>query len=81
MPSDTPTEVYSPYADISPPDTRYCYVSRPDEVKSEFPHHSQCKIPEIDKDLDANGLWKVVAGIDGKTEEHVFEVYVDVKGK
>lgn len=78
--NDAPNQIYSPYEDVAPEGTRYCYVLRPNEERSEFPQHSQCMIPEIDKDLDANGMWKIIAGIDGKTEEYVFEVNVDVKG-
>lgn len=80
MVNDSPNEIYSPFEDVTPEGTRYCYVLRPDGQKSEFPQHSQCMIPEIDKDLDANGVWKVIAGIDGKTEEHLFDINVDVKG-
>lgn len=80
MLNDAPNQIYSPFEDLSPEGTRYCYVLRPNEVRSEFPQHSQCMIPEIDKDLDANGIWKVIVGIDGKTEEHSFEVNVDVRG-
>lgn len=38
-------------------------------------------IPEIYEELDSrNGIWKVVAGIDGKTEEFTFDINVNVKG-
>lgn len=79
--SSTPGQIYSTSEDISPEGTRYCYVLRPDEERAEFPEHNQCLIPQIDKELDANGVWKVIAGIDGKTDEHLFEINVDVKSK
>ncbi len=73
-------QIYSPFEDVSPEGTRYCYVLRPNEEKAEFPQHGGCSIPEIDEELDANGVWKVIAGVDGKTDEHLFEINVDVKG-
>ncbi|XP_037026242.1 uncharacterized protein LOC119067401 [Bradysia coprophila] len=77
--TNSPGQIYSTSEDISPEGTRYCYVLRPDEERAEFPQHNECLIPEIDKELDANGVWKVIAGIDGKTDEHLFEINVDVK--
>ncbi|KAJ6639664.1 hypothetical protein Bhyg_12411, partial [Pseudolycoriella hygida] len=76
---NTTTQLFSPFDDVTPEGTRYCYVIRPSQDNSGFPQHNECTIPEIDRDLDANGRWIVVAGIDGKTEEHIFEVSVDVK--
>lgn len=80
MSNDSPNQIYSPFDDVTPEGTRYCYVLRPNAEKSEFPQHNQCVIPQIDKELDANGLWKVVAGIDGKTDEYFFEINLDVQG-
>lgn len=80
MLNDPPSQINSLFEDVTPEGTRYCFVLRPNEERSEFPQHSQCMIPKIDKELDANGLWKVIAGIDGKAEEHVFEINVDVPG-
>lgn len=59
---------------------RYCYVVRPDQDKTEFPMHQNCSIPKIDKELEANGNWKVVAGVEGKTAEVNFNVEVAAKG-
>lgn len=42
--------------------------------------HKNCLIPKIDKELEANGNWKVVAGIEGKTTELSFNVEVAAKG-
>lgn len=43
--------------------------------------HHNCSIPKIDKELEANGNWKVVAGVEGKTAEINFNVEVAAKGK
>lgn len=71
----------SPSQDISPAGTKYCYVLRPEQQRSEFPQHDQCVIPKIDTELEANGIWNVVAGVEGKTTEVMFEVNVEAKGK
>lgn len=74
-------DLLTPYDKLSPEGVRYCYVLRPDQQKTEFPLHTTCTIPKIDKDLEANGVWNVVAGVDGKTDELQFEVHVAAKGK
>lgn len=38
-----------------------------------------CQFPEME-DADAIGVWQVVTGIDGQTEETKFEVNVEPKG-
>lgn len=68
--------MFTPYEPLLPDEVRYCYVVRPDADKSEFPIHDTCQIPKIDKELEANGLWNVVAGIHGKTDELQFQVNV-----
>lgn len=65
---------------MSPKDTTYCYVLRPNQPKTEFPYHEKCEFPEIGKEVDANGIWHVVSGVKGKTEEVTYEVNVQAKG-
>lgn len=31
-------------------------------------------------EMDANGMWNVVTGIEGKTEEVIYEINVEEKG-
>lgn len=64
---------------MSPEGTKYCYITRPDQPKSEYPQHSMCQFPDME-DADAGGVWHVVTGIDGHTEETKFEVIVEPKG-
>lgn len=66
---------------LSPSDTKYCYVLRPTQRRSEFPHHSKCDFPQMMEEVDANGIWNVVTGIDGQTDEIVYEINVEAKGK
>lgn len=70
----------TPLEKFSTEGVKYCYVVRPGSDKTEFPLHEQCELPKIDKELEANGIWNVVAGIEGKTEELQFEVNVATEG-
>lgn len=72
--------MHSPLDIPSPSDTKYCYVVRPNQAKTEFPDHSKCNFPELAEQLDANGVWNVVTAIEGQTEEVVYEVSVEAKG-
>lgn len=62
-------------------ETAYCYVSRPDASESTNPWHEQCEFPEFGSDQEANGLWDVVGGVRGKTQEVSFQVNVQAEGK
>lgn len=66
---------------LSPTDTKYCYVLRPTQQRSEFPQHAKCDFPEMMEEIDANGIWNVVTGIEGQTEEIIYEVNVEAKGE
>lgn len=68
--------IKSPEVDITPEQTSYCYVLRPDQMKNDFPQHSTCKFPKFDNFADANGIWQIVAGLKGKTAELTFQVDV-----
>lgn len=72
--------VNDPTNDIAPKDTQYCYIVRPGQERSEFPQHGKCVVPTVDKELDANGEWNVFAGIEGRTEEYKFDIYVEADG-
>lgn len=68
-------------ADIAPDKTAYCYVLRPDKTENAFPQHDTCVFPEFEHDFEGNGLWKVVSGVKGKTQEISFQVNVQTIGK
>lgn len=70
----------SPLDIPTPSDTKYCYVVRPSQPKTEFPDHSKCSFPHLMEELDANGVWNVVTAIEGQTEEVIYEVNVESKG-
>lgn len=57
----------------------YCYVLRPGQSKTEFPMQQKCLLPELNNALDGNGIWSVVAGIYGRTEEITYEISVAPK--
>lgn len=66
---------------ISPEKTTYCYVLRPHESKTAFPQHENCDFPELIPDTKINGIWQVVSGVKGRTQEVSFEVNVEPIGK
>lgn len=66
---------------ISPEKTTYCYVLRPDETKTTFPQHENCGFPALSRESEMNGIWQIVSGIKGKTEEVSFQVNVQPIGK
>lgn len=71
------------FDDIDFPDdqlTDYCYVVRPGETQNSLIQHGNCEIPEMSDDADANGLWNVVSGVKGKTQEYTFQVNVQTTG-
>lgn len=73
---DQKNHTYSSNIDITPNGASYCYVIRPEQTKSQLPQHSKCTLPEIYDERDANGIWNVVSGVKGKTEEISFQVNV-----
>lgn len=74
-------DIESVDVNISPKRTNYCYVVRPDGSKSNFPEHEHCAFPEFSRETEGNGVWQVVSGIKGKTNEVSFEVNVQPIGK
>lgn len=66
---------------VSPKDTAYCYVYRSDWQNVEFPDHDNCKIPDVDLDPEAKGVWNVVAGVVGQIEEVKYKINVTSKGE
>lgn len=67
--------------DIAPENTAYCYVLRPDESKTAFPQHENCEFPKFNSESEGNGIWHVVSGVKGKTQEVSFQVNVQATGK
>lgn len=59
----------------------YCYVSRPNTVKTSFPQHEKCDFPDFQNDFDALGKWNVMYGAKGKTQEISFDLNVESNGK
>lgn len=53
---------------------------RPEQTKTDFPHHEKCDFPKFHSAIEANGVWNVVSGIKGKTQEISFEVNVEADG-
>lgn len=74
-------DIHSFDVDISPDQTAYCYVLRPDQSKSVFPQHENCDFPKFNHESEGNGIWHVVSGIKGITQEVSFEVNVQTNGK
>ena len=74
-------EIDSIDADIAPDQTAYCYVLRPNQAKTAFPQHEDCEFPKFNSDSEGNGIWSVVSGIKGKTQEVSFQVNVKAPGK
>lgn len=77
----------SPDEPLTPAGTRYCYVLRPESNADEFPQHDRCTIPQATAEtadgtssVQSSGLWNVVAGVDGQTDELQFTVNVAAKG-
>lgn len=77
----TKKDIHSFDVDISPEQTAYCYVLRPDQSKTVFPQHENCDFPKFNHDSEGNGIWQVVSGVKGKTQEISFEVNVQATGK
>lgn len=76
---------------ITPAGTSYCYVLRPELNADDYPQHAVCSIPRAAPADDgetsggslavqSSGLWSVVAGLDGQTDETQFTVNVAAKG-
>ncbi|XP_031627128.1 uncharacterized protein LOC116343281 isoform X2 [Contarinia nasturtii] len=65
--------------DISPEQTTYCYVLRPGETKTAFPQYQSCEFPKLNDELEGNGIWNVVAGVRGKTQEISYKINVQKK--
>lgn len=78
--SNHPRVLHDPRQELALENVRYCYVVRPDQERSDFPVHQHCKVPEIDKELEANGVWSIVAGVEGQTEELQFDINVEAHG-
>lgn len=76
-----PQVLNNPHDSLPVENVRYCYVVRPDQERSDFPMHQHCKVPEIDAELEANGIWSIVAGVNGQTEELHFDINVEARGK
>lgn len=72
---------------ITPPGARYCYVLRPDQNADNFPEHRRCTIQTESRSsnnelgVESNGLWNVIAGVDGQTDEVLFSVNVAAEGE
>lgn len=67
--------------DIAPENTAYCYVQRPDQTGNSFPQHDTCVFPEFQNEYEGQGMWQVVSGVKGKTQEISFQVNVQTIGK
>lgn len=76
----TKVKIDSLHEIVSPSNTKYCYVIRPNQAKTEFPQHSKCNFPAMMDEMDANGVWNVVTGIEGQTDEVIYEINVEEKG-
>lgn len=65
-----------------PPDhpIDYCYIERPGNTRNSFLQHGKCEFHEVSDDLDENGIWNVVSGIKGKTQEYTFQVNLQTSG-
>lgn len=55
---------------------------RPDDKKTAFPQHENCDFPKFHhSESESNGIWHVVSGVKGKTQEVTFQVNVQANGK
>lgn len=67
--------------DLSPDQTAYCYVLRPDQTKTMFPQHEVCDFPKHTNVSERNGIWNVVSGVKGKTQEISYQINVQPNRK